>query len=389
MNENEQNLTKLVSSMEEAEKKWTEHSDNNAQMLKEEDEKDIAKRNKLVKLITNIGIVLAVFCVIGFLYLLITRIMFKKDVIEEPIPTVNIMHIKNGTIGNNFSVAGNILPNSIYYVPAKISGDIKKVYVKNGDYVKEGDPIVDLDCDKEIEAAFIQYDTARKTYERMQKLYAAGDISKQNYEQVKAQYDGAKLAYDTKVEFSHVVATADGKIEQVNMTENTSIKEEHVFCYITTDNVNEINFSVTERVLQGIALNDKVSVERNNKKYDGYISNISTLVNQNTGLFDIKAVMKTDDIIPSGSIAKVNFSYEKKDNVNILPSGIIYYENGIPYVYVVDNENIVHKTYIKIGIENENECEIISGVGKLDNVVSTWSKDFADGVKVIVEGESK
>lgn len=389
MNENEQNLVKKVSSMEEAEKKWNEQNDNNVQEVQVEDEKTVEKRNKLVKLITNIGIVAVAICILGFLCLLITRIMFKKDIIEEAIPTVNIMNIKKGTIGNSFSVAGNILPNSIYYVPAKISGDIKKVYVKNGDYVKKGDPIVDLDCDKEIEGAFIQYDTAKKAYERIQKLYEAGDISKQNYEQVKAQYDGAKLAYDTKVEFSHVVAIADGKIEHVDMTENTSIKVEHVFCFITTDNMNEINFSVTERVLQGIALNDKVKVERNDKKYDGYITNISTLVNQQTGLFDVKAVITTDDIIPSGSIAKVTFSYEKKNNVNILPNGVVYYENGIPYVYVVDGESVVHKVYIQIGIENENECEVISGINQSDNIVSTWSKDLADGVKVIVEGENQ
>ncbi|MBR1453272.1 MAG: efflux RND transporter periplasmic adaptor subunit, partial [Lachnospiraceae bacterium] len=242
---------------------------------------------------------------------------------------------------------------------------------------------------KEIEAAFIQYDTARKSFERMRKLYQSGDISLQNYESVKAQYDAAKLQYDTKVEYSTPVAVGDGVVENTNMTINTSIKVETVLCYITSEDSKEINFGVTERVLNGLKLGDKVTIEKSGKTYDGYISNIANLINTSNGLFNVKAVITSENNFASGIIAKVSFVYEKKKNVNILPNEMIYYEAGNPYLFIVDSKDIVRKMYIDVGIENETTSEILTDIDKNVKIVSTWNNDLADGttVKVVKDEE--
>ena len=145
-------------------------------------------------------VLLIAICIIllfGISFLIFKKLTKPINVDLNSIPAVNVTHIRKGHIDREVSVMGSILPNDTYYVPAKVGGEIKKIYVKNGDYVKKGDPICEIDASKEIEAAFIQYDTARKSYERMRKLYKAGDISLQNFESIKAQYDSAKLQYDT------------------------------------------------------------------------------------------------------------------------------------------------------------------------------------------------
>ena len=187
-------------------------------------------------------IILAIIAAAGFM--VYKRLSFKKPEDFNAVPSVNVTHIRKGSLTKEISVMGNILPTDTYYVVAKVGGDIKNIYVKNGDFVKKGDPICDIDASKEIEAAFIQYDTARSSYERMQKLYQAGDISLQSFESVKAQYDGYKLAYDTKVEYSTPVAVDDGVVENTNMTVNTSINQGTVLCYITSEGAKEINFGV-------------------------------------------------------------------------------------------------------------------------------------------------
>ena len=332
-------------------------------------------------------VLLIAICIIllfGISFLIFKKLTKPINVDLNSIPAVNVTHIRKGHIDREVSVMGSILPNDTYYVPAKVGGEIKKIYVKNGDYVKKGDPICEIDASKEIEAAFIQYDTARKSYERMRKLYKAGDISLQNFESIKAQYDSAKLQYDTKVEYSTPVAVGDGVVENTNMTINTSIKVETVLCYITSEDGKEINFGVTERVLDGIKMGDKVTIEKNGKVYDGYVSDVAKLINSSNGLFNVKAIITTPNNFASGVMAKVTLVYDRKTNVNVLPNELVYYEAGNPYIFIVDDNNIIKKIYIEVGVENETTCEILTELDKKLRIVSTWNNDLAEGTVVNV-----
>ena len=328
--------------------------------------------------------ILIFIVVIAACYMIFKRLTFKKEVDFNAVPSVNVTHIRRGTISKSISVMGNILPTDTYYVVSKVGGDIKDIYVKNGDYVKKGDPICEIDASKEIEAAFIQYDTAKSSYERMQKLYQAGDISLQSFEQVKAQYDGYKLAYDTKVEYSTPVAVDNGVVENTNMTINTSINQGTILCYITSEGAKEINFGVTERVLEGLNINDPVTIEKSGKTYDGYVSNISNLINSQNGLFNVKAVITSENTFASGVMAKVTFPYITRKNVNILSNELIYYEASMPYVFTVNDDGLVTKKYIEVGIENEDYTEVITDLSKSIKIVSTWNNDLAEGATVNV-----
>lgn len=345
----------------------------------EETNKNLKSKGKHILLI-----IISIILLLGIAFLVYKKLTKSKNVDLSSIPAVNVTHIRKGHIDREISVMGSILPNDTYYVPAKVGGDIKKIYVKNGDYVKKGDPICEIDASKEIEAAFIQYDTARKSYERMRKLYNAGDISLQNFETVKAQYDSAKLQYDTKVEYSTPVAVGDGIVENTNMTINTSIKVETVLCYITSEDAKEINFGVTERVLDGIKIGNKVTIEKSGKTYDGYVSDIAKLINSSNGLFNVKAIITSENNFASGVMAKVTLVYDRKRNVNVLPNELIYYEAGNPYIYIVDDNNSIRKMYIDVGSENESTSEILTNLDKKLRIVSTWNNDLAEGTIVNV-----
>lgn len=332
--------------------------------------------------------IIILIIIIAASFMIYKRVTFKKTVDFNAVPSVNVTHIRKGSISKEVSVMGNILPTDTYYVVAKVGGDIKNIYVKNGDYVKKGDPICEIDASKEIEAAFIQYDTAKKSFERMQKLYQAGDISLQSFESVKAQYEGAKLAYDTKVEYSTPLAVDDGVVENTNMTVNTAINQGTVICYITSEGAKEINFGVTERVLSGLHLNDVVTIEKNGNTYEGYISNISNLISKETGLFNVKAKITSENNFASGIMAKVTFPYITKKNINILPNEMIYYESSMPYIFVVNNEGVVTKKFIEVGIENKDYTEVLTNLDKSLKIVSTWNNDLAEGTTVnIVKDE--
>ena len=339
------------------------------------------KRNNPIPAI----ILIAVVVIMGFLTY--KRLMYKEVIDVQSTPVVETTRIERGKIEKHTSVMGTIMPSDTFYVVTKVSGEIKEIFVENGQEVKMGDKICEIDNSKQIEAAYIQYDAAKKAYDRMKKLFDAGDISAQSFESVKAQYEGAKLKYDTEVEFATPTATGDGVIENTNMTLNVTINQGTVLCYITSNNAKNVEFAVTERVLDGIVVGDKVTVEKQGKTYEGYITEKSNLISQSTGLFNVKAIITSENNLASGGMAKVNFVYERENNTDLIDRDIVYYENNKPFVYVVDIDNTIKKNFITLGISNDEKVEVKSGINKTTKLVSTWNNDLVEGVKVDILNE--
>lgn len=350
-----------------------------------EEGNDILKGKWSNNLIAKV-VISAIFLILAFFIL--KRIFVKDDIGISGTPVVSTTRIHQGNISKNIDVIGTIMPGDTYYVVTKVSGEITKIYVENGDQVKKGDKICDIDNSKQIESAFIQYDTAKKTYERMEKLYNAGDISLSSFESVKAQYDGYKLAYDTQVEFASPVAVGDGIIENTNMTQNVTINQGTVLCYITSEDAKNIEFGVTDRVLPGIKIGDSVVVEKQGQTYDGTITDVSKLISSTTGLFNIKAMITSENTLASGGMAKVTFAYETSKNTKLLDRDLIYYENNLPFVYTVDKDNKIKKQFVTLGVENTEEVEILDGLTRNTQIVSTWNNSLVEGITVeIVDKE--
>ena len=174
------------------------------------------------------------------------------------------------------------------------------------------------------------------------------------------------------------------------MTLNVTISTGKVLCYITSEDAKEIQFGVTERVLNGINLYDTEKKKKGDVIHEATVTDKSTLMDSSTGLFNIKAVINEKDInFASGVNAAVIFAYQKKNNTYILSRDMIYYDNTKPYVFVVNNENKLEKKFIETGIENDTTIEVLSGVTENDKIVSTWNNDLAEGVVVdIVDATS-
>lgn len=339
---------------------------------------------KKVSKFTKKRMIFLIICIVVIAIAVILRLTYKEEEAMASVPVVDTMTSGKGDIYSEVSVTGTVLPIDTLAVVCKVTSgaEVKEIYVKNGDYVNEGDPICELDNQKQIDAAFITYDAAKNAYERVKVLYERGDISKQSFEQTKAQYDGAKLSYDTQVEFATPVATGDGYIENTNMTVGVGVDYKDILCYITSDKGKEIQFGVTERAIGGIKVGDNVVVEKAGKKYNGIINDKASLISSTTGLFNIKATIIDHNDLAQGIMAKVTTIYDESLDTMIIPREVVYYENEKPLVYYLDKESKVRVASLTLGIETDEEVEVLSGIDMNTKIISTWNSDLVDGTLV-------
>ena len=278
------------------------------------------------------GVVVAVIAVAAGI-----SAMRKKPVEEETlIPVVNVENPQMGSIELYRSLVGKVEPSDVVYIYPKAAGEITDVFVKAGDMVQEGQPICKIDT-KQVEAARLQMESAQQAMNdantnlgRQQALFAAGDIASVAFEQAQTQaknaqiaYDSAKLNYDYQVEFANVTAPISGKVETCNIEVHDNVASQVLLAVISGAGSKSITFSVPEKVVTELHVGDPISVDKNGTDYQGTINEVSSMIDDSTGLFKVKASVENGDALPTGSTTKLSVISDRADNVLTIPAEML------------------------------------------------------------------
>ena len=342
--------------------------------------------------------ILIVLSVLSFF--IVRRIMKPKEEVEgKALPTVTCISMEKGDIAVKEELLGEISAKEQFRLLSKISGEVLEIDKENGSEVKKGERIALLDNQKQIDAAKYSLEQAkaqakvtRDSRDRLATLKESGDISVQDFEAAdaqakaaEAQVKAAKLNYDTQVEFSEITAPADGILQNSILVKGAFIPQGTQLATLMGAGSQQVLFSATEELVKNLSVGQSIMLEKGKESYPGTITEISSVLLPETGLFPVKAEVENTDF-PEGSKAKISLTKDSRTSVNILPLNVLYYENGEAFVYVFEgtdgNEGLLRKKKVELGLSGEESAEILSGLSDRDKVVSSWNNEMFDGAKV-------
>ena len=90
--------------------------------------------------------------------------------------------------------------------------------------------------------------------------------------------------------------------------------------------------------------------------------------------------MENSEIIP-GSLLEIEILYNEKNALSV-PDTSIMYEGNKKFIYKIEENNIVKKIEVKIGVRNEGNLEILNGLNKGDKVIAEGLTKVKPGMKV-------
>lgn len=348
----------------------------------------------------GVKIVIVLLILLGVAFLVGRRVLKPKEEVEHTqLPLATGISVEKGDLSITESLVGTIEASEQYALASKVSGEVLEIYAENGAELKKGDKIARLDNQKQIDAAKYtleqaeaQAKAASDARNRLASLQASGDISAQDFESAdaqakaaEAQVKAAKLNYDTQVEFATITAPADGVLQNSILVKDAMIPQGTQIASLMGKGKQQLVFSVTEELMNNLSLGQEVKVEKGQEQYSGSITEISGVMNAQTGLFIVKANLENSSL-PEGSRVKLTVTKDSRTGVNLLPLSVIYYDNGSPYVYLLEKgeeENgTIKKQFIELGLQGEEKVEILSGLSEKDLVVSSWNNEMYDGAKV-------
>lgn len=330
----------------------------------------------------------------------VPKLLKKEPEVYESRPTVSVENPKQDDIVLYTEVTGTAEPQSQAAVMPKISGEVLEVYIQAGDHVTAGQPICQIDSDAlktlklQLDAAEVGLRDAQSTLSRTQALYQDGYVSEENMEQVQnaadnaqISYESAKTQYDLQQSYTVVTSPIDGVIESRSVEPHDHVSPGGAVCVVSGQDQLQINFGVTGRIRDNMQVGDQVEIIKNGTSADGTVSEIGSMVNASTGLYDVKATTEKQEDLTSGMRVRLKVVMDQAKGALTIPLDAVSYDDGTPFVYCYENGTAVRKEF-ESGIYDGERMQVVSGLDAGANVITSWSNELTDGAEVLLENEA-
>ncbi|MCL1993525.1 MAG: efflux RND transporter periplasmic adaptor subunit [Spirochaetes bacterium] len=101
-------------------------------------------------------------------------------------------------------------------------------------------------------------------------------------------------------------------------------------------------------------------------------------INPNTG------AAASDPRVRAGMFATVSLVTTRRANVPVIPRASILYLDGTQFVFTVDEDNVVQRQAVTLGLYNEDSFEVLAGLNLGEKVITAGQNFLAEGDTVII-----
>lgn len=296
------------------------------------------------------------------------------------------------------SYPGKVIPREDVNVAFRVAGPIAKVNVRQGQKVKKGDVLAEMD-DRDykiqLSATEAEYLQIKAEAERVIALAdrnsaTKNDRDKAEYglQQITAKYNAHKNALaDTKLR-----APFDGYIQKVNFSAGETVSAGLPIISMISGDAPEVEISMpSEDFIKRDKFNQfHCTLEvYPGKNFPVRLINITKKANLNQ-LFTARFAFNTDEMESqapyAGMSATVYIDYDYgTDSFVSIPVGAVFEENGQSMVWILESDNTVHQRVVKIvEVKRDGSVYLSYGVKEGERVVTAGVHSLTAGQKVEV-----
>ncbi len=329
-------------------------------------------------------------------------------------PSVTVAEVSSKDVIRQFGANARVLAKYRVDVLARISGYLTKSYFKEGDYVKAGQVLFEIEPEQYQYAATkakADMDNARsmssyyqKQLARYEELVKQDYIARSEYDNVLAQYDAysaqkdsAESAYrdaQRNLGYTHVKSPVDGRVGIIAVTVGNYVSASSgALTTINSSNPMYIIFTLNSKDYAELVRIDGAKAERDvdfvfstGRKYEykGVQDFYDNKVDESTGTITLRATFPNpkDELI-QGDFGRVTIYSKSKDKMPVVPqSATMENQEGL-YVYMLDEENLPRMAYIKTMGQTEDNMWIVSeGIKEGDRILTTGMQKVIPGKPV-------
>ena len=283
--------------------------------------------------------------------------------------------------------------NIAYVTPRGQGGQVKAVYVKEGDYVKQGQLLLKLDdvlIKQQITQAQTQLNYAKDIYQRRNNLWKENIGTEVDLTTAKNNVDQAQHQVDLlqqQAGFTNVYADMTGVADQVTIhVGETFTGNPAAGGYIKLVNTGELKVvaSVPENYLGKVKVgsNVKIVLPDINDSLMTKVSVAGKVIDPNTRTFLVEAKLPANAVFKPNQLAFVRIMDYMVSNTFTIPVNTLQTDEQGKYVLVAVAENgklYARKKRVEVGQLYNDQLEIRSGLTAGDELITDGYQNLYDG----------
>ena len=312
------------------------------------------------------------------------------------LPIVEILTINSVEFDHYVQVQGSVKSDELINIFPEFSGIAKAVYVKSGDVVKKGQPLIKIDdggLKEQLSQLEIGFELTKTTFERQKRLWDQNIGSEIKFLETKSMYEAQKQGINQlkkQIKKTLIEAPFSGTIDNVVVKKGEVVYpgRSNLMMLLNLDNLY-IESNVPEKHIASINSGDKAIVH-----FPLLDKTILTTVRQSGNYINpINRTFKIEmDIEKNNLNIKPNLNSKVKINDYSNYSALMINQNFISidsenkeYVYKIyekNNKTYVSKTIISTGKNDGIKIEVLSGLNAGDKVVSEGIRKLVNNARV-------
>ena len=328
--------------------------------------------------------------------------------------------VGTGDIGINLNGLGTVTSLATITVRTQISGYLMRVVFTEGDEVKKGGLLAEIDS-RPYEAALAQ---AKGQLARDEAMLKGAQVDLARYQGLAAQNAVPHQTLDTQValvaqnqgtveadkaavksaevnlQYTRILSPIDGRVglrqvDQGNyvtpgdtngLVVITQLKPISVLFTVPEDNLPAIANRINSGAVLPVTAFDRSAA---NKIAEGTLKTFDSQIDPTTGTIKLRAEFPNEDrVLFPNQFVNVRLLLDTHKNVTTISTAGV--QRGVPgtFVYLINPDSTVSVRPVQLGVTDGDRVEVVSGLKSGERIVIDGADKLRDGAKIIVRSET-
>ncbi|MFZ5625196.1 MAG: efflux RND transporter periplasmic adaptor subunit [Gemmatimonadota bacterium] len=340
----------------------------------------------------------------------------RKDVPPQPqAVAVTVATAERKTMPFVLSATGTVEPLQSVAVQAQVGGELTRVLFREGDEVRAGQPLFEIDprayeaalaqAKARLQQSRAQLELARRDAARAKELVANDYITRQQYESLQtneaalaaavAAGEAAVRTAELDLQFATIRAPIAGRTGQLLVKRGNVVRPNAGLPLVTINQMRPIlvrfalpadHLSLVRQHL-GTGATVKALPPGASAPSTGRLRFVDNAVDSATGTIQLKGEFaNTDGALWPGQFVSVRLELFNERDALVVPSKAVVTGQQGPYVFVVDSANRAKVRQVTVSRTQDSLAVVTAGLAAGDRVVTDGQVRLRPGSRVEIKG---